>query len=209
MRLLSAQLDAYLADGLWLDNARHANAMARRLVAGLTPLKGTQLLYPVDANEIFVVLPAHMHDALQAGGRAVSSLAVRPAGRARLPPGHRLRHRSRGRRPLPLHRQGSVSTHDPSAHPHRRPLGRLRGRVRRRRQGHAPASLLEGSRSLADRPAHAVRRGDAAARAPAGRAQELARARARRQPRAARPGAVRRAAVGRGARSRRRGTRRA
>ena len=30
------------------------------------------------------------------------------------------------------------------------------------RQGHAPASLLEGSRSLADRPAHAVRRGDAA-----------------------------------------------
>ena len=66
MRLLSAQLDAYLTDGLWLANARHANAMARRLVAGLTALKGTQLLYPVDANEIFVVLPAHMHDALQA-----------------------------------------------------------------------------------------------------------------------------------------------
>lgn len=68
MRLLSAQLDAYLTDGLWLANARHANAMARLLVAGLTALKGTQLLYPVDANEIFIVLPAHMHDALQAGG---------------------------------------------------------------------------------------------------------------------------------------------
>ena len=68
MRLVSAQLDAYLSDGLWLDNARHANAMARRLVAGLTPLKGTQLMYPVDANEIFVVMPAHMHDALQDGG---------------------------------------------------------------------------------------------------------------------------------------------
>ncbi len=68
MRLLSAQLDAYFADGLWLDNARHANAMARLLVAGLTPLQGTQLLYPVDANEVFVVLPAHMHDALQAAG---------------------------------------------------------------------------------------------------------------------------------------------
>ena len=106
MRLLSSQLDAYFADGLWLDNARHANAMARRLVAGLTPLKGTPLLYPVDANEIFVVLPAHMHDALQAARRAVSSLAVRPAGRARLPAGHRLRHRSRRRRPVPLHRQG-------------------------------------------------------------------------------------------------------
>ena len=68
MRLLSSQLDAYFADGLWLTNARHANAMARRLVAGLTPLKGTALLYPVDANEIFVVLPAAMHDALQDAG---------------------------------------------------------------------------------------------------------------------------------------------
>ncbi|CAN5684827.1 low specificity L-threonine aldolase [soil metagenome] len=68
MRLLSSQLDAYFADGLWLANARHANAMARRLVAGLTPLKGTALLYPVDANEIFVVLPAAMHDALQEAG---------------------------------------------------------------------------------------------------------------------------------------------
>ena len=68
MRLVSAQLDAYLSDGLWLDNARHANAMARRLVAGMTPLKGTQLMYPVDANEIFLVMPAHMHDALQDGG---------------------------------------------------------------------------------------------------------------------------------------------
>jgi threonine aldolase len=68
MRFLSAQLDAYLTDGLWLANARHANAMARLLVAGLTALKGTQLLYPVDANEIFIVLPAHIHDALEAGG---------------------------------------------------------------------------------------------------------------------------------------------
>ncbi|WP_395712408.1 threonine aldolase family protein [Reyranella sp.] len=68
MRLLSAQLDAYLTDGLWLANAHHANAMARRLVAGLTPLKGTQLLYPVNANEIFVVLPSRVHDALQKAG---------------------------------------------------------------------------------------------------------------------------------------------
>ena len=68
MRLISSQLEAYLADGLWLDNARHANAMARRLVAGLTALPGTQLMYPVEANEIFVVMPAHCHDALQAGG---------------------------------------------------------------------------------------------------------------------------------------------
>ena len=199
MRLLSAQLDAYLADGLWLDNARHANAMARRLVAGLTPLKGTQLLYPVDANEIFVVLPAHMHDALQAAGaqyhpwpsdrpgerafRLVTAFDTDPTDVERF---------------LSIARSAGV-THDRSAHPHRCPLGRLRGRVRRDRQGQAPASFLERSRSLADRPAHAVRRGDAAARAPAGGAQELARERPRRGSRAARPGAVRRAAVGRGA----------
>jgi len=68
MRLLSAQLEAYLTDGLWLANAQHANATARRLVAGLTPLKGTQLLYPVNANEIFVILPTRVHDALQKAG---------------------------------------------------------------------------------------------------------------------------------------------
>ena len=41
---------------------------ARRLVAGLTALPGTQLMYPVEANEIFVVMQAHRHDALQAAG---------------------------------------------------------------------------------------------------------------------------------------------
>ena len=33
--------------------------MARRLVAGLTPLKGTQLLYPVEANGVFAQIPRH------------------------------------------------------------------------------------------------------------------------------------------------------
>ena len=186
MRLVSAQLDAYLTDGLWLDNARHANAMARRLVAGLTPLKGTQLMYPVDANEIFVVMPAHMHDALQDGGAKYHPWpSDRPGERAfRLvtafdtdPP------MSIASCPSPNRREiYSVSIHDPSAHPHRRPLGRLRGRVRRQRQGGAAPSFLQGSRSLADRPAHAVRRGDAAARAPAGDTQELAGRKARRAP---------------------------
>src|SRR5690606_33177621 len=35
MRFLSAQLEAYLADDLWLRLARHANAMTERLAAGL------------------------------------------------------------------------------------------------------------------------------------------------------------------------------
>jgi len=57
MRFLSAQLEAYLADDLWLRNARHANAMAATLAAGLAELPGAKLSHPVEANEIFVVLP--------------------------------------------------------------------------------------------------------------------------------------------------------
>src|SRR5690606_8258103 len=56
MRLVSAQLEAYLTDDLWLENARHANAMARRLAEGLAA-RGCSLAYPVEANEIFVQIP--------------------------------------------------------------------------------------------------------------------------------------------------------
>lgn len=65
MRFLSAQLDAYLADGLWLDLARHANAMADRMAAGLARVPGVRIAEPVEANEIFAVMP----DALVTGLR--------------------------------------------------------------------------------------------------------------------------------------------
>ncbi len=64
MRYLSAQLEAYLADDLWLANAAHANAMASRLAAGLEGLPGTRLLCPVQANQIFVQLPSEVADGL-------------------------------------------------------------------------------------------------------------------------------------------------
>ncbi len=35
LRFVSAQLIAYLKNGLWLENARHANAMAKRMAQGL------------------------------------------------------------------------------------------------------------------------------------------------------------------------------
>jgi len=57
LRFLSAQLNAYLKNGLWLENARHANAMATKLARGLEAVAGAQLLHPVEANEIFVALP--------------------------------------------------------------------------------------------------------------------------------------------------------
>jgi threonine aldolase len=62
MRFVSAQFEAYLSDGLWLKLARHANAMAQRLAQGLTAalprLPGARLMHPVEANEVFVQLPA-------------------------------------------------------------------------------------------------------------------------------------------------------
>lgn len=67
-RLLAAQLEAYLADEVWLDNARHANAMARRLGEGLAAVPGCDLLHPVEANEVFTRLPQPMTEGLRAAG---------------------------------------------------------------------------------------------------------------------------------------------
>ena len=57
LRFVSAQLIAYLENGLWLENARHANAMARRMAEGLKKIPNAKLLHPVEANELFVALP--------------------------------------------------------------------------------------------------------------------------------------------------------
>lgn len=70
MRYLSAQLEAYLADDLWLRNAAHANAMAQRLADGLTALPGVGLRYPRQSNEVFVHLPDAAVTALKGAGFA-------------------------------------------------------------------------------------------------------------------------------------------
>lgn len=68
MRFLSAQLLAMVDDNLWLDLARHANAQARALSDGLAKLPGVSLAHPVEANEVFAVLPPKMAQALIAKG---------------------------------------------------------------------------------------------------------------------------------------------
>eukprot|EP01037_Dinobryon_pediforme_P007556 gene7556-biopygen4717 len=67
-RLLGAQMNAYLDNGHWLDLAAHANAMAQKLAAGLQPISGFRLAWPVQANELFVILPRASAQALQAAG---------------------------------------------------------------------------------------------------------------------------------------------
>ncbi|HTZ22872.1 MAG TPA: low specificity L-threonine aldolase [Streptosporangiaceae bacterium] len=56
MRFLAAQFIGLLADDLWLQNARHANAMASRLAAGLTDLPGVDVVYPVESDAVFARL---------------------------------------------------------------------------------------------------------------------------------------------------------
>jgi len=54
MRYVSAQLLAYLQDGLWLEMAGHANAQAARFAAAIDGNPEAALEYPVEANEVFV-----------------------------------------------------------------------------------------------------------------------------------------------------------
>lgn len=63
-RFLAAQLLAMVEDGLWLENARSANAAA----AELATAAGDRLLHPVEANEIFLRLTGAEREALRSQG---------------------------------------------------------------------------------------------------------------------------------------------
>jgi threonine aldolase len=67
MRFQSAQLEAYLTDGLWLDLASHANAAMARLASGLTEL-GVELHLPPAANLAFARTDPAAIDPLEADG---------------------------------------------------------------------------------------------------------------------------------------------
>jgi threonine aldolase len=68
MRFASAQLMAYVEDGLWLRLAQAANAAAARIAAGIAELPGLRLVAPVEANEIFLEMPSEALDALERDG---------------------------------------------------------------------------------------------------------------------------------------------
>lgn len=72
MRFVSAQLEAYLFDGVWLRNARHANAMASRLSEGLSSFPDIELAYPTQSNEVFVRLPQSVIERLNGEGFEVN-----------------------------------------------------------------------------------------------------------------------------------------
>ena len=57
MRFISAQFLALLENDLWMENALHANAMARHLAEQVAELPNVSLTRPVDANGVFCAIP--------------------------------------------------------------------------------------------------------------------------------------------------------
>jgi threonine aldolase len=89
-RFVAVQVEALLANDLWLANAAHANAMARKLAAGLAA-KGLMLGWAVEANEVFPLLPLAVAARIEQAGFALrdwSPLALPPG--VTVPAAHRL-----------------------------------------------------------------------------------------------------------------------
>ena len=72
MRFVSAQLEAYISNDVWLRNARNANTMAKLLSEGLAKFPDIKLAYITQSNEVFVHLPSSIIDLLNAEGYNVS-----------------------------------------------------------------------------------------------------------------------------------------
>ncbi|MDB5871917.1 MAG: L-threonine aldolase [Ramlibacter sp.] len=68
MRFASAQILAYVEDGLWLRLAGQANDSAARIATRIRPLAGVSLSAPVEANALFVEMAPHALTALQDDG---------------------------------------------------------------------------------------------------------------------------------------------
>ena len=67
-RYLSAQMQAYLKDGLWLDMAAKANTNAAHLIAGLREIDAVEFVFEPNANLMFVRMPRAYHQAVLSQG---------------------------------------------------------------------------------------------------------------------------------------------
>jgi threonine aldolase len=67
-RYLAAQMLAYLNNDLWLENAKLANGLATQLADGLRKFEKIRIPNPVQANEVFAIMPRTLNDKLLASG---------------------------------------------------------------------------------------------------------------------------------------------
>ncbi len=67
-KYLSAQMEAYVTDGLWLHLAEQANAACARLAEGLAHIQGARFAHTPEANIIYADLPRAAHARAFAAG---------------------------------------------------------------------------------------------------------------------------------------------
>jgi threonine aldolase len=67
-RFIASQFDTYLNDNLWLELARHANAMGQRLQSGIANSKVARLAWKAEANEVFCIMEKERADQLRKKG---------------------------------------------------------------------------------------------------------------------------------------------
>ena len=68
MRFLAAPWVGMLKGGAWLENARHANQMAEKLRRAIREVPGVRVLYPRQANSVFVEVPRAVREGMYASG---------------------------------------------------------------------------------------------------------------------------------------------
>ncbi len=68
MRFLSAPWVGILESGAWLRNAEHANRAAAELESGLAKIPGVEIMFPRQANSVFLRLPPAIEEGLRERG---------------------------------------------------------------------------------------------------------------------------------------------
>jgi threonine aldolase len=65
MRFIGAQFEAFLSNNYWKRNGSHSNSMAKFLADELSRIPQLEITQPVDANGVFVKIPAELIPRLQ------------------------------------------------------------------------------------------------------------------------------------------------
>ena len=65
MRFISAQFEGLLEQDLWIENGRHANAMAQLLLESVRKLPKVEVVHPTQANSVFARIPVELVEPLQ------------------------------------------------------------------------------------------------------------------------------------------------
>ncbi|GBQ11767.1 L-threonine aldolase [Swaminathania salitolerans LMG 21291] len=68
MRFISAPWIGLLETGAWLRNGAHGNGCAKALARRVAALPGVSLMFPVEANAVFLTAPVSVLDGLRARG---------------------------------------------------------------------------------------------------------------------------------------------